>query len=550
MIKQIDGNLLKKMIVSSANHLSNHKKQVDELNVFPVPDGDTGTNMSLTLQAAAVEAEKKEQDTSVVEIADILASASLRGARGNSGVILSQLFRGFTKTVKKYGFIDAKVFAKALKAGADTAYKAVMKPTEGTILTVAREGAKEAVEISEKTDNIIEILEVSLMHAKAVLDRTPEMLPVLKQAGVVDAGGKGLVIILEGVLHALKNDDIITKQQKEETADISPQKQRQTEGKDITFGYCTEFLIEKGIEAANRADIVKQFKTRIDRLGDSMLVIDDEDIVKVHVHTNHPGIVMEEALKIGQLINIKIDNMRQQHEHLMEGKPESRPLREEKEKEYGFIAVAVGEGILSVFEDLGVDKVIEGGQTMNPSTDDILNAVERVHAKNVFVFPNNKNIILAAEQAKALSSKNVIVVPTKNIPQGISCMIAFDGEASPQQNHNNMLEAMSVVVTGSVTYAVRDCMMQEKEIKEGDILGIKEGEIYTAGKNVEQVCKELIDGLVQEDSTIVTVFYGKDTDEQAATALSEYIERKYPDCDVEMYNGGQPLYYYIISVEA
>ena len=551
MIKQIDGNLLKKMIISSANHLENNKKMVDALNVFPVPDGDTGTNMSLTLRAAAVEVDKKEKAASVIEIADILASASLRGARGNSGVILSQLFRGFTKMVKKHGYIDGSVFAKALKGGADTAYKAVMKPTEGTILTVAREVAKKALEMSQKTDDIIEILEVSLVHANAVLDKTPEMLTVLKQAGVVDAGGKGLVIILEGALYALKNDEGISKMKNEKMEDKRlPKQQHTTSNQEIVFGYCTEFLIEKSKDTTNRVDIVNQFKSRIDRLGDSMLVIDDDDVVKVHVHTNHPGIVIEEALKIGQLINIKIDNMREQHEHIIEDQSQSTPVKEENEKEYGFIAVAVGDGIVSVLEDLGIDKVIEGGQTMNPSTDDILNAIKSIHAKNVFVFPNNKNIILAAEQAKALADKNVLVVPTKNIPQGISSMIAFDGSASPEQNYENMLAAISVLTTGSVTYAVRDFAMEDKEIKQGDILGIREGEIYTAGKSVEQACKQLIDGLIEEDSEIVTIFYGQDIDEQTANALSEYIESKYPDCDIEVHNGGQPLYYYIISVEA
>lgn len=549
VVKQIDGKMLQKMIVAAANHLENNKKIVDELNVFPVPDGDTGTNMSLTLLAASAEV-KKMKEVSAASVANSLASASLRGARGNSGVILSQLFRGFSKELKKYDVIDAKIFAQALKSGADTAYKAVMKPTEGTILTVAREGAQKAYTVSKKSENIVEILETALAHAKVVLDKTPEMLPVLKQAGVVDAGGKGLIFILEGALCALKGEEVLLQERDEEETGQTPEK-RTDIPQDITFTYCTEFLIRKENSTMNRPDIAEQFKRRIDIQGDSMLVIDDEEIIKVHIHTNNPGTVIQEALKIGELLNIKIDNMKEQHDHIMENGIEKHQnnTHVQEEKEYGFISVAIGDGIVSVLKDLGVDKIIQGGQTMNPSTDDILKAIEEVRAKNILVFPNNKNIILAAEQAKVLSNKNVHIVPTKSIPQGISAMIAFDANATIEENYDNMVQAIAVVKTGNVTYAVRNCTVADKEIKEGDILGIKDGEIFTVGEAVDKVCHQLIEGLIDDESTIVTIFYGNEVNEQSAMELAEYIENHYPDCDVEVHNGGQPLYYYIISVE-
>ncbi len=527
------------MIISAANHLDNNKKIVDELNVFPVPDGDTGTNMSLTLLAAAKEVESKEE-TKISDIADCIASSTLRGARGNSGVILSQWFRGFAKALKQYDFMDGKLFAEALQTGVDTAYKAVMKPTEGTILTVAREGALKAVQVSKVSENIIEIFEQAIIHAKEILDKTPDMLPVLKQAGVVDAGGKGLIYILEGAFEAIKSGEIIRIKEEKSSATVkNPSHSIVTE---IEFAYCTEFLINKDKSVRGKTGIANQFKTAIIHEGDSMLVIDDDEVIKVHIHTNNPGKVIQEALKLGELTNIKIDNMKEQHGHIL--------AEEEKEcKEYGIISVAVGDGIVEILKDLGVDEVIEGGQTMNPSTDDILQAIDKVNANNIYILPNNKNIILAAEQAKELSDKNVIVVPSKSIPHGIAAMLAFDITSEANENHNRMIKALENVNTGNITYAVRNTTIDDRQIQEGDILGIKNGEIFTVGKSAYDVCKELIEGLMNEDSLMVTMFYGHDVNEEEAQKILDYVEEKFPECDVEVHNGGQPLYHYIISVE-
>ncbi|WHH59887.1 DAK2 domain-containing protein [Petroclostridium sp. X23] len=537
ILKHIDGKTLKRMIVSAANNLENNKKAVDELNVFPVPDGDTGTNMSLTLLTASKEVKQKD-DNNVSVIADVLASASLRGARGNSGVILSQLFRGFAKELKDRGSMDAKAFAFAMQAGVDTAYKAVMKPTEGTILTVAREGAKRAIEASEKNDDIIEVFEAAIAHANHILDQTPEMLPVLKKAGVVDAGGKGLIVILEGALYALKTENEI--EQSENQSVIVEQKSNAAVLEDIQFAYCTEFLIQKK-DGTLGGDLLK---SKIECLGDSMLVIDDEDVIKVHIHTNNPGTVIEESLKLGELVNIKIDNMKEQHRHNV-----SYGQEKIENKPYGFITVAMGEGLKNIFVDLGIDKVIEGGQTMNPSTEDILKAIDEVHADHIFILPNNKNIILAAEQAKTLTDKNIIVVPSKSIPQGIAAMLAFNMEADAQKNSQDMAAALESVKTGQVTYAVRNSSFDDQEIIQGDILGIQDGKIEIAGKNVSEVSCQLLHLLVDEESSVISIFYGDDIDEDQVQELSEYAEEQFPDCDVEVHNGGQPLYYYVISVE-
>ncbi|MBZ4645267.1 MAG: Dak phosphatase [Clostridia bacterium] len=540
VLKQIDGRMLKRMVLSAANNLENNKKVVDALNVFPVPDGDTGTNMSLTLLTAAKEV-KLADDSSVSIIADTLAAASLRGARGNSGVILSQLFRGFAKELKGHNCVNAKVFAEALKTGVDTAYKAVMKPTEGTILTVAREGAKAAVLASKTADNIVEVFKSAIENAKTTLDKTPEMLPVLKQAGVVDAGGKGLIYILEGALQVIETDREVEldKQENPEQIQAGQKAAAKVDG-DIQFTYCTEFLINKKDFTVD----INHFKRIIEGQGDSTLVIDDDDIIKVHIHTNNPGLVIQEALKIGDLTNIKIDNMKEQHKHTI--------LQENQiiqNKEYGFITVAMGEGIINIFKDLGIDEVIEGGQTMNPSTDDILKAIDNIHADNIFVLPNNKNIILAAQQAKTLTDKNIIVIPSKSVPQGIAAMLAFDFQAGVEENFRSMTEALAKVKTGQVTYAVRSSAFDDKNITEGDILGIRDGQIQIVGKDIKTVCHQLLDALVDEESSVISVFYGRDTDEQEAQELSEYMENRFADCDVEVYNGGQPLYYYIFSVE-
>lgn len=554
IIKEIDGKLLQKMIVSAANHLENNKKIVDDLNVFPVPDGDTGTNMSLTLLAASREVEQKNDD-SVSAIANELASASLRGARGNSGVILSQLFRGFAKKLKNHDRMDAKIFAQAFKAGVDTAYKAVMKPTEGTILTVAREGAAKAVALSRSTRDIVEVLARSIDHAKYVLNRTPEMLPILKQAGVVDAGGKGLIFILEGALQAIRSGEGV-RLEVQHGEDQKQDKRRQPVEHDITFTYCTEFIIDIKQSRPRNPIEINQFRNVIAGQGDSMLVIDDDDIVKVHIHTNNPGIVIQEALKIGELTDIKIENMKEQHEHIyVKDQGEETDIKEEtapeteEEAEYGFIAVAAGKGIVNIFKDLGVDEVIEGGQTMNPSTDDVLKCINSINAKNIFIFPNNKNIILAAQQAKKMSDRNIAVIPTKSIPQGISAMLAFDANTAADDNYHHMTQAIDGVKTGDVTYAVRNCTVGDKEIAKGDVLGIRNGEIFTTGESVNTVCHQLLEGLLDEDSLMITIFYGHDIDEQTAQDLSNYIQDHYPDCEIEVHHGGQPLYYYIISVE-
>jgi len=540
ILDKIDGIILKDMIISAANNLENYKNVVNELNVFPVPDGDTGTNMSLTLSAAAREI-KQKNDTSVSVIADILASASLRGARGNSGVILSQLFRGFSKELKGYSTVDAVAFAKALKSGVDTAYRAVMKPTEGTILTVARESARCAVEVSENFDNIVYVLEQTIKQANDTLQKTPDMLPALKQAGVVDAGGKGLVFIMEGALHVLKYGKIIEKSEYQAETEKQQEKKEHVEvDGNIEFSYCTEFLINK-----SSADIdINKYKEVLQKLGDSMLVIDDEQIIKTHIHTNNPGIVIEEALKLGWLTSIKIDNMKEQHQHIIAPK-ESQA----ENKKYGFIAVAIGDGIVRVLKDMGVDEVIEGGQTMNPSTDDILNAVNKLNADTIYVLPNNKNIILAAEQSKTLTDKNLIVVPTKSIPQGIACMLAFNPSDEADKNLENMISALESVKTGQITYAVRDSKFEDKEIKEGNILGMIDGKISIVGDDIQTTCNELLELMVDEDSSVITIFYGADTDMEEAQKLAEYAEEKFPDCDIELHNGGQPLYYYLISVE-
>lgn len=546
-IEYIDGHLLRKMIISAAQSLEANKEIVNALNVFPVPDGDTGTNMSLTMQSASKEVKGTNSDL-LEDIANAAANGSLMGARGNSGVILSQLFRGFAKGVKGKKEINTKDIAEALKSAADTAYKAVMKPIEGTILTVARESAEAALIVASKEKDIVTFIEKVIKYAEKSLDRTPELLKVLKDAGVVDSGGKGLVYIYLGALGAITGNMPVVE---EDIVDNKYTSNIEEVNGDIEFGYCTEFIIR-----ASDADINK-FRNAIEGYGDSMLVVGNDSVVKVHIHTNHPGEVIEHALKLGGLSDIKIDNMRLQHRHEVFNQSENDKSQystkevevKEEMKKYGFITVTMGEGLTKIFKDFTVDHVIEGGQTMNPSTEDFVKAIDNINAETIFILPNNSNIFMAANQAKAISSKNIIVIPSKSVPQGVSALLSFNLETTPDENEEAMLEAIKAVKTGQVTYAVRDTSYNDLVIHEGDILGIGDSEIKSAGKSIKEVSLELIDEMVTDESEIITIFYGSDIKEEEAEELLDTLSSKYEDIDVEMYYGGQPLYYYIFSIE-
>ncbi|MFA5525093.1 MAG: DAK2 domain-containing protein [Tissierellales bacterium] len=542
-VQYIDGNTLKKLFFGAANCLEKNKEAVNALNVFPVPDGDTGTNMSLTMQSAIKQIRTLETDD-VEKIVTAASNGSLMGARGNSGVILSQLFRGFAKGLKGTSKVDTSIIASALKLGSDTAYKAVMKPIEGTILTVARECAEIAMEISEKQTDLVEFLRAVIKHGEEALNRTPEMLPVLKQAGVVDAGGKGLIMIFIGALEALTG--------KEETLfdeviiDNNITQNFIEAEENITFGYCTEFIINK---SKVNYDV---FRDEIVNFGDSMLVVGSDDIIKVHIHTNEPGLVLQKAIMHGELIDIKIDNMRYQHRsNLADGTATTTigGSASKESKKYSFITVSMGEGLSNVFQDLNADYVITGGQTMNPSTEDILNAIDHVYGENIIVLPNNGNIILAATQAKELSNKNVEVLPTKTIPQGIAALVTFDEELNVEENVGKMKNAITLVKSGQVTFSVRDTLMEDKEIKKDDIMGIFDGEIEVIGSNTQDVAFDLIKKMLTDDSGLVTIFYGNDISEEDATELGIRVEEEFDDLDIEVVFGGQPLYYYLISVE-
>lgn len=571
----LNGKVFAQMIISGANNLYNNKNTVDELNVFPVPDGDTGTNMSLTAGAIASELAKKSSLT-VTGAADAMSFATLRGARGNSGVILSQFFRGISKSLKGKDECGAAEFAAALKDGSDAAYKAVMKPTEGTILTVAREAAAGAQLAANTENDIVLVMEKTVEQGNNALAKTTQMLPVLKQAGVVDAGGQGWMFVLEGALSYLKTGNVIEKQGGEVEKPAAPQvkkSQNVISSDDIKFRYCTEFIVEKkeaGIDVEN-------FRNAISSKGDCMLVIDDEEIVKVHIHTNHPGFVLEEAVKLGEMINLKIDNMKRQHKSIIEGsknlggkapvkvtakdkdvkkkktdKPKKPPKAAPEEKEYGFVAVCMGRGMTGILNDLGVDRVIEGGQTMNPSTDDILKAIKRVKAKTVYVFPNNKNIIMAAQQAAQLTEgKSVIVIGTTSVPQCISAMMAFNDKKQPDINEKNMTRAAGKVETGQLTYAVRDTEIDGMSIKKNDVLGMVEGRIKATGKDTDDVLNSVVSEMVDEDTEFLTVYYGKDIKKTQADRMFKALEAKYEKDEIEVTfrNGGQPLYYYIVSAE-
>lgn len=534
----IDGIMLKKAFIGAVNFLEKNKEEVNSLNVFPVPDGDTGTNMHLTIKSA-VNQVLKIDDTSVGKIALAASNGSLMGARGNSGVILSQLFRGFANALKGKDIADVMDIANAFKQAADTAYKAVMKPTEGTILTVARKAAEYGLEIAREETDIVVFLEKVIKRGNQVVNETPEMLPVLKEAGVVDAGGKGLMVILTGAYNAITYkeaiEDELLKVEVTEPKTVS----HEALDSDIKYGYCTEFIINTNV------DDYGAFRNELSQYGDSLLVVGGEGIIKVHIHTNNPGLVLEKALNLGELNDIKIDNMRYQHRHIIE---ESAKETEEQ-KEYSFIAVSVGEGINNIFKELNVDYIIPGGQTMNPSTEDILNAVNKVNGKNIIVFPNNGNIILAAEQARELSDKNVYIIPTKTIPEAISSLLAFNPELSVEENIENMTEAMNHVVTGQVTYSVRDSEINNKKINKDDIIGISKGEIISNGGNIEEVSVELVKNLVKEDSSLITIFYGDNIEEEEANKLGERLQEEFEDIDVEVIFGGQPIYYYIFSIE-
>ncbi|WP_300527873.1 DAK2 domain-containing protein [Peptacetobacter sp.] len=544
MTEYIKAKAFREMFVSGANNLQNSKDLVDKLNVFPVPDGDTGTNMSLTISYAMKELEKVGEDD-ITKIAKALSKGSLMGARGNSGVILSQIIRGIGKSVEGKEKLSTVDLAKALKGGSDTAYKAVIKPVEGTILTVIRETAEYAVKLAKRENNIEKFLGKVVREANVSLENTPNLLKNLKDAGVVDSGGKGLTLILEGFYLAIVGKAVVpATAEKAELKNVSLSSADTTSTEDIKFGYCTEFILESDkIDDAGIRDIMLGY-------GDSLAVVGDEGVIKVHVHTNEPGNVLQEALKYGQLLTIKIENMRMQHENILEGVAENAEYEEPvEEKEFAFISTSMGEGLASIFKDFGVDHVIEGGQTMNPSTEDFMKAIDKIHAKNIFILPNNSNIIMAANQAKELSDKNIIVIPTKNIPQAVSALVGFNPEATAEENEANMLEALSYVKSGQVTFAVRDTVMNGIEIREGNIIGIAEKEMIAAGDEVDEVAKKLVEKLVDEDSAIITLFYGEDVTEEQAEELRGELEEKFEDIDVELYYGGQPLYYYLISVE-
>ena len=541
MIQYIEGKMLRDMFVSGANNLQNHKDLVDKLNVFPVPDGDTGTNMSLTISYAMKELAKVEND-SITDIGKSLSKGSLMGARGNSGVILSQIIRGFSKSIEGKEQISTEDLAKAFKNGSDTAYKAVIKPIEGTILTVVRESGEYAIKAAKKEKDLLKFLEMVIAEANESLERTPELLKNLKEAGVVDSGGKGLVLIYEGMYEALKGNPIKAKDLNDSKTQEVKQAGTSINTEDIKFCYCTEFILESNsISDTEIRDIMLKY-------GDSLAVVGDEGIIKVHVHTNDPGLVLQDALKHGQLVTIKIENMKLQHENTLIADTDEIAQSVE-EKEYGFIATSMGEGLAKIFKDFGVDYIIEGGQTMNPSTEDFMKAIDSINAKNIFIFPNNSNIIMAANQAKELSDKNIIVIPTKNTPQGFTALVNFNADASVEENEQALMESLTMVKSGQVTFAVRDTVMNDVEVKEGNIIGIAESKLMDAGESVDEITTSLVEKLVDEDSAIVTLFYGEDVTEDEANNLRDELEEKFEDLDIELYYGGQPLYYYLISVE-
>ena len=549
--KTINVEMLAKMFLAGAGNIEAKKEFINELNVFPVPDGDTGTNMSLTIMAAAKEVSGLEQ-LDMKSLAKAISSGSLRGARGNSGVILSQLFRGFTKAIKEVKEIDCLILANALDKAKETAYKAVMKPKEGTILTVARGIADKGWELAEETDDLEVFIPELIKHAEYVLSKTPDMLPVLKEAGVVDSGGQGLLEVMKGAYDAFLGKEIDYSAIAPSTGTGMTKISAET-NVEIKFGYCTEFIIMAEKLFTEKDE--QEFKTYLESIGDSIVCVADDEIVKVHVHTNDPGLAIQKALTYGQLSRMKIDNMREEHEEKLirdaeKMAKEQKQKKKESQKEFGFIAVSIGEGLNEIFKELGVDYIIEGGQTMNPSTDDMLNAIDEVNAKHVFIFPNNKNITLAANQAKSLvKDKEVIVIPTKTVPQGITAIINFVQDLSAEENEEVMLEEIKNVKTGQVTYAVRDTHIDDKEIHKDDIMGIGDSGIVAVGTDIADTTKEMLEILVDEDSELISIYYGEDVSEEDAEKLTAEIEEKYPDVDVDTHFGGQPIYYYVLAVE-
>ena len=552
--KVIDAQLLQKAFIAGAYNLERNKDYINELNVFPVPDGDTGSNMSLTIMAAAREVSALE-NPSMDELSKKISSGSLRGARGNSGVILSQLLRGFCKEIKGKKQITVSVLADGFVRAVETAYKAVMKPKEGTILTVAKGVAEKAVELSEMDMDFETLGQEILDHGNEVLKQTPELLPVLKEAGVVDSGGQGLMEFLTGAYNGLTGKEEIKEPVTSGgAAKAQTMSSEEIDTSHIKYGYCTEFIIM--LEKEYNAEIEAKFKEFLTSIGDSLVVVSDDEIVKVHVHTNHPGLAFEKGLEYGSLTSMKVDNMREEHKekviHEQDRKKaaEQEAAKEEPKKPFGFVAVSVGEGLNDIFKDLGVDHIIEGGQTMNPSTEDVFDAISKVNAETVFVFPNNKNIILAANQAAEIEEeKQVIVIPTKTIPQGISALISFDETATAEANQAGMEDAITAVKSGQVTYAVRDTSIDGKEIKTGDYMGIDDVGIQAVGQDITEVVKDLIGAMADEDSELLSIYYGSDVEEEKANALVEAVQAAYPDFEVEAHAGGQPIYYYILSLE-
>ena len=555
-VKTINTQMLQKMFLAGAANLEAKKEFINELNVFPVPDGDTGTNMTLTIMSAAKEV-KAIENPDMLSTAKAISSGSLRGARGNSGVILSQLLRGFTKEIRDYEEIDVSVLARACERATATAYKAVMKPKEGTILTVAKGISQKAGELAETTEDLEVFLPEVIRHAEDVLAQTPELLPVLKEAGVVDSGGQGLVEILHGDYDAFsgKEIDYSAIDAGEGTKMVKPSQQAEA---DIKFGYCTEFIIMTDKPFTSKDET--EFKGYLESIGDSIVCVADDDIVKIHVHTNDPGLAIQKALTYGQLSRMKIDNMREEHqeklirdaEKVAKQQAQAAELKKKKEarKPVGFITVSIGEGMNEIFRELGVDYIIEGGQTMNPSTDDMLTAIDHVNADHIFIFPNNKNIILAANQAQSLTKdKDIIVIPTKTVPQGITAVINYMPEADVDTNIDAMNEGIAHVKTGQVTYAVRDTHIDDKEIHEGDIMGIGDEGILSVCQSVEEAAREMLALMVDEDAELISLYYGQDVTAEDAEKLAQAVEEQYPDVDVDLHSGGQPIYYYVLSVE-
>lgn len=552
----INAEKLAKMFLAGAKNLDAKKEWINELNVFPVPDGDTGTNMSMTIMSAAKEVSSLS-NPGMKDLAKAISSGSLRGARGNSGVILSQLFRGFCKVIGEYQEIDVNILSDAFQKAVETAYKAVMKPKEGTILTVAKGAADRALELSEETEDIVYFCEEVIKEAEYVLSQTPEMLPVLKQAGVVDSGGQGLVQVLKGAYDSLMGKEIDYEIEGAASGSGVVKISAQTE-EEIKFGYCTEFIIVLNHPLSDKDE--QEYKAFLESIGDSIVVVADDEIVKTHVHTNDPGLAIQKALTHGSLSRIKIDNMREEHQEKLikdaekvaaqQKEEEQAAKTEEPRKDSGFIAVSIGEGVNEIFRGLGVDYIIEGGQTMNPSTEDMLEAIDKVNADHIFILPNNTNIIMAANQAATLvEDKEIIVLPTKTIPQGITALVNFIPDYSVEENKDTMMAEIENVKTGQVTYAVRDTEIDGKTIKQNDYMGIGDKSILSVGQDLKATTLEMVDEMVDEDSAIVSIYYGEDVSEEAAEEIAAVIEEKYPDVEVEINNGGQPIYYYVISVE-